>query len=144
MREPRTEVSRVRRAAFCFAGALVTLSLSAGPAPAQTPVPKRPAKIALVTQVPEERGRGRALIRVDPHAWEQLFHAGSARVVDFPLPGGRRVELEVSSFDVLERGARFFVGGPDGLTETAAPAMRFFRGQVPGDGDSLVSLNLFD
>src|SRR5262249_11902563 len=93
---------------------------------------------------PEERGRGRIRIRPDSHAWQRLFQAGSARIVDFPLPGGERAELEVASYDVLAPGARFFVGGPGGLTETPGPRMRFFRGQVAGERDSIVSLNLFD
>ena len=144
----RTANSRRAKRSARWHAAILIGSLPAAlltvPALAQAPMPRRPEKIALIRQVPEVRGRGRLGIRPDPQAWQRLFHAGSARVVDFPLPGGARVELEVSAFDVLRPDSRFFVGGPNGLTETSGPAMRFFRGQVAGDRDSLVSLNLFD
>jgi len=98
----------------------------------------------LVPGHPESRGQGRIRIAPDARAFRRLFHAGSARVADVPLPDGQRIDLEVASADVTTRHTRFFVGGPDGARETSGPNMRFFRGQVAGDPNSLVALNLFD
>jgi hypothetical protein len=110
---------------------------------AQSPVASRPEKVVLVPGYPEGRGPGRIAIVPDAAALRRLFEAGSARVADFPLPGGQRVDLEVSSIDVVGGRTRFFVHGGDGLREMAGPSMRFFRGRVAGDPGSLVSLNLF-
>jgi hypothetical protein len=111
---------------------------------AEVGMPGRPEKVFLVTQVPEAVVPGRIKVRPEPQAWHRLFNAGSARVVDFPLPGGPRVELEVAAYDLLTPDARFVVSDAGGLRQVAGPALRFFRGQVPGDHDSLVSLTLFD
>ncbi|HZN02563.1 MAG TPA: hypothetical protein VFD06_03145, partial [Candidatus Polarisedimenticolia bacterium] len=110
---------------------------------AQSPVASRPEKIVLAPKHPEGRGRGRIAIAPDAAAWHRLFNAGSARVADFPLPGGHRIDLEVSSVDIVGGRTRFFVNGGEGVREVAGPAMRFFRGRVAGDPESLVSLNLF-
>jgi Metallo-peptidase family M12 len=143
---PVLRTTNVRHAlgAARWIGLVLLMALVPDAAMAQAPIPRRPERITLIRQVPEERGHGRIGIRPDALEWHRMFRAGSARVIDFPLPGGARVELELASIDVLRPDTRFFVGGPDGLTETSAPAMRFFRGQVAGDRDSLVSLNLFD
>jgi hypothetical protein len=118
--------------------------LTATDARAEVPLPGRPEKVLLVAQAPEAVAAGRIRIHPEPQAWHRLFNSGSARVTNFPLPGGGPVELEVSAFDLLNRDARFFVGGPGGPREIAGPSMRFFRGQVPGDPGSMVSLNLFE
>ena len=110
---------------------------------AQSPVAARPEKIVLAPKHPESRGKGRIAIAPDAAAWHRLSHAGSARVADFPLPDGRRIDLEVASVDIVGGRTHFFVHGGDGLREVAGPEMHFFRGRVAGDPDSLVSLNLF-
>ena len=109
----------------------------------QSPMASRPEKIVLAPRHPEGRGKGRIAIAPDAAAWHRLFRAGSARVADFPLPGGQRVDLEVSSVDILGGSTRFFIHGGEGVREVAGPEMRFFRGRVAGDPESVVSLNLF-
>ena len=110
---------------------------------AQAPIASRPEKILLAPAHPESRGRGRIAIAPDAAAWQRLYHSGSARVADFPLPGGQRVDLEVASVDLVDGRTHFFVRDGEGVREVAGPAMRFFRGRVAGDPESLVSLNLF-
>jgi len=133
-------------AARCAAFILVVLGAhsTALEVRAQVPLPRHPEKVLLVSRMPEAVAAGRIRVHPEPQAWRSLFSAGSARVVDFPLPDGRWVELEVSAFDLLERDARFYVGRTGGIREVAGPAMRFFRGQVAGDPASAVSLNLFE
>jgi hypothetical protein len=111
---------------------------------AQGPVAARAETIRLAPGPPESRGKGRIALVPDAGALRRLFRAGSARVADVPLPDGRRIDLDVASTDVTTGRTRFFVGGPGGLYETAPPDMRFFRGRVAGDPESLVSLSLFD
>ena len=125
-----------------FLTSLVMLP-AASDALAQSPVASRPEKIVLAPRHPEGRGKGRIAIAPDAAAWHRLFKAGSARVADFPLPGGQRVDLEVSSVDIVGGRTRFFVKSQDGIQEVGGPDMRFFRGHVAGDPESLVSLNLF-
>jgi len=128
------------------AAAFMTILLGAlqdGDARGQAPMAPRPAKIVLAPKHPETRGPGRIGIATDSAAWQRLFHAGSARVADFPLPGGKRVDLEVASIEIVSGETRFFVSARDGVREVAGPSMRFFRGRVAGDPESLVSLNLF-
>src|SRR5262245_56782047 len=128
--------------AAAFMTALLAV-LQDGTALAQPPMASRPEKIVLAPGHPEGRGPGRIAIATETAAWHRLFNAGSARVADFPLPGGQRVDLEVSWIDIVGGRTRFFVGGGDGVREVAGPPMRFFRGSVAGDPESLVSLNLF-
>jgi len=111
---------------------------------AQGPVAARAETIRLAPGAPESRGEGRIGLALDAGALRRLFRAGSARVADVPLPDGRRIDLDVASTDVTTGRTRFFVGEPGGLRETAPPDMRFFRGRVAGDPESLVSLSLFD
>lgn len=139
---PRTRSWRGLVGVAAFFTSLLALPQPRG-ALAQSPLASRPEKIVLAPGHPEGRGRGRIAIASDAAAWHRLFHAGSARVADFPLPGGQRVDLEVSSVDVVGGRTRFFVKGGDGVREVAGPSMRFFRGRVAGDPESLVSLNLF-
>ncbi|MGH9869138.1 MAG: M12 family metallo-peptidase [Candidatus Polarisedimenticolia bacterium] len=91
----------------------------------------------------QEASDGTIHLQVDAQAWHRLYRSGSATVAGFPLPGGQAVDLEVTSFDLTGGATRFFVGVKGDIQETAGPAMRFFRGKVAGDPDSLVSLNLF-
>ncbi|HZN04905.1 MAG TPA: M12 family metallo-peptidase, partial [Candidatus Polarisedimenticolia bacterium] len=126
-----------------LAMALLGLLLDGG-VRAQGPVAARAETIRLVPGHPESRGKGRIALVPDASALRRLFRAGSARVADVPLPDGRRIDLDVASTDVTTGRTRFFVGGPEGLRETAPPDMRFFRGRVAGDPESLVSLSLFD
>ena len=106
-------------------------------------VASRPETIRLSPAHPESRGGGRIAIATDAFAWSRLFRAGSARVADFPLPDGQRVDLEVASVDLVDGRTRFLVHAGGALREVAGPSMRFFRGRVAGDPESLVSLNLF-
>jgi hypothetical protein len=138
----RPAFRRVLVAAAAFMTGFLAAPMEDG-ALAQSPVAARPGTIVLAPKHPEGRGRGRIAIAPDPAAWQRLFLAGSARVADFPLPGGERIDLEVSSVDTVGGTARFFVHQGDGLREVAGPPMRFFRGRVAGDPESLVSLNLF-
>lgn len=126
--------------AACLTGLLAVFD---GGVTAQSPVASRPEKILLAPGHAEARGKGRIGLVPDAVAWRRLFDAGSARVADFPLPGGQRVDLEISSVDVVEGKTRFFVQAGKERREVAGPPMRFFRGRVAGDPDSLVALNLF-
>jgi hypothetical protein len=136
-------VRRVVVAAACLTSLLVTLR--GGDALAQSPVASRPEKIQLTPSHPQGRGRGRIAVTPDAAAWQRLFKAGSARVADFPLPDGQRVDLEVASVEIVDGRTHFLVGHDkgQGVREVAGPEMRFFRGRVAGDPDSLVTLNLF-
>ncbi len=86
---------------------------------------------------------GALSLHVDGEAWGVLYRSGTARITGFPLPDGGAADLEVASFDLIGPRTRFFVGNPDLVKETPGPDMRFFRGTVSGDPDSVVSLNLF-
>jgi metallopeptidase family M12-like protein len=138
-----TKYRRSLVAAAAFLTALVNILENGDGARAQSPVAPRPEKIVLSPRHPEGRGPGRIAIGPDAAAWHRLFNAGSARVADFPLPNGQRVDLEVASVDVVGGRTRFFVGNGESVNEVAGPTMRFFRGKVAGDPESLVSLNLF-
>src|SRR5688572_486798 len=103
-----------------------------------------PASIQLASALgSSETDQKTIRLEVDPQAWHRLFRSGSARVSGFPLPGGRSADLTLSSFDVTTRATRFVVADKDGMHETTGPVMRFFRGNVDGDPDSVVSLTLF-
>lgn len=128
--------------AAAFMTGLFAWPRESGAAP-QSPVAARPEKIVLAPKHPEGRGKGRIAIAPDAAAWHRLYRAGSARVADFPLPDGQRIDLEVAAVDVVAGRTHFFVHGGEGLREVAGPEMRFFRGRVAGDPESLVSLNLF-
>ena len=139
-RDPRRLWRALRRAVVLGAGVASAIVDVAHAAPQ---IPMRAEEVVLVSRHPEARGRGRIAIVPESGAWNRLFRAGSARVADFPLPDGKRIELEIASFDLLGKGTRFFVETAGSRREVSAPDMRFFRGQVTGDPDSLVSLTLF-
>jgi len=127
-------------ASFAIAFLLVSGSVFSS----SSSVPSWVDDMPLVDQQPEERGRGRIRFEPNAQALERLFRSRNARMVGFPLPGGEWVDLEVVSTDLVHGGTRFAVAGPDGVHETAGPLARFFRGNVAGDPDSLVSLNLIN
>ena len=91
---------------------------------------------------PAEPGVSR--LELDAGAYEHLRSRGAAVVEAFPLPGKGGVDLELVSFSPLAPGARFVVVDAQGSREVSAPDVRFFRGSVRGDMDSLVTLTLFE
>ena len=79
-------------------------------------------------------------LRLDAAAYASLWHADAAVVGDFPLPGGLRVDLELSAFEVVKPGARFV----DGAEPYVPPAMRHYHGAVAGEPGSRAYLWLRD
>lgn len=84
------------------------------------------------------------LLDLEPAALRDLWSARNGRIEAFPLPGRRAVDLDLRAFELIAPGARFVVVDAEGPREVAPPPMRFFRGSVAGDPESLVSLSLFD
>ncbi len=117
---------------------VIWLGLSPGPAVARVTVPERVEEVTLAVRQPEW-APGRVKFRPDQAGYQRLFRSGSARIKQFPLPDGSWIDIEVVSSDLVHGGTRFFVRDADGLREKSRPSMRFFRGQVAGDPDSLVS-----
>jgi hypothetical protein len=113
-------------------------------APPEWKLPAVAEEVFLTTPAPERRGQGRILFRPDPGVYGALSRAGSARVLDFPLPDGAWVDLEILASPLVHQGTRFLVRDENGLQEVPPPEMRLYRGRVAGDPDSLVSLNLFE
>ncbi|MCZ6651227.1 MAG: hypothetical protein O7D35_11230, partial [Acidobacteria bacterium] len=120
----------------------IWLALGLSPAVARVTVPEHVEEVTLAIRQPEWTP-GRVKFRPDRAAYQTLFRAGSARIKQFPLPDGSWIDLEVVSSDLVHGGTRFFVRDANGIREKARPSMRFFRGQVAGDPESLVSLTLF-
>ncbi len=81
---------------------------------------------------------------IDHRAWRELWSTARGRIEAFPLPGRQPVDLELRSFTVLAPDARLVAVDRDGEREVPPPELRFFRGTVAGDVDSLVSLTLFE
>jgi len=121
---------------------VLCLGLGANPASARVTLPQSVEEVILTVRQPQW-APGRVKFTPDRAAYQTLFRAGSARIRQFPLPDGSWVDLEVVSSDLVNGGTRFFVRDADGIHEKSRPSMRFFRGQVAGEPESLVSLTLF-
>lgn len=91
--------------------------------------------------IPQE---GLVEIELDAGAYRRLWDAGRGRVADFPLPGGRRVDLDLRPFRVTAPGAVFVNVDAEGEHRLDPPQIRFLRGTVDGAVDSLVVLGLFE
>lgn len=87
---------------------------------------------------------GVAQLQVDSEAYHRLRSLGSVIVGDFPLPGRSAVELKLTAFSPLTPAARFVVVDESGARDVPRPDVRFYRGVVAGDVDSLVTLGLFE
>lgn len=92
----------------------------------------------------ESAGPGEITLDLDERGYRHLHRAGRAMVRDFPLPDRVAVDLDLRSFNLLAPRARLVVVDEQGEHERPVSGMRFFRGTVEGDPDSLVSLSLFD
>jgi hypothetical protein len=118
---------------------LVTSALWAHP-PSDLPSPLEEVELAAPR---DGLGAKDLSIEINRASYARLQHLGSARVVGFPLPGGGREDLELAAVELLSPDAVFLVADARGVRETSAPEMRFFRGRIAADPDSLVSLTLF-
>jgi hypothetical protein len=87
---------------------------------------------------------GEIALDLDEEGYRRLHQAGRAVVRDFPLPERVAVDLDLRPFTLLAPGARLVVVDEQGEHVRPVSGMRFFRGTVEGDPDSLVSLSLFD
>lgn len=83
-------------------------------------------------------------LRIDDAAYDELWVRPSARVLAFPLPDGRRIDLVLAAFEVAAPGARYVVVDGEKESRYAPPAMRTYRGRVSGNPDSLAYLWLSD
>lgn len=86
----------------------------------------------------------RVTLELDPAGYHELWTRGQGSVRDFPLTEGRRVDLELSAFNVLAPDAKVVDVGPRGERVRPRPQLRFLRGEVVGEPGSRVVLTLFD
>jgi hypothetical protein len=87
---------------------------------------------------------GIVALEVNRDAASRLARRNRATVQDFPLPGSRSVDLELTPFDVLTADARLVVVDALGEREVPRPDFRSYRGSVVGDPGSRVVLNVFE
>jgi hypothetical protein len=83
-------------------------------------------------------------LELDREAQRRFGVEGRVIIEEFPLPGGRTVDLDVRPFDILTPDARIVVVDVAGSREAPRPKFRAFRGTVVGDPDSRVTLGVFD
>jgi hypothetical protein len=81
---------------------------------------------------------------LDPVAYRVLLDHHRVVLENFPLPGSRTVDLQLTSFDVLAAHARLVVVDDGGERELPRSGLRSFRGLVKGEPDSTVTLNAFE
>ena len=82
-------------------------------------------------------------IEIEPRAYRTLWETGAATVEQFPLPDGQVVDLYLRPFRVLATDAEIINVNADQQEELLRPSIRFVRGTVNGEVDSMVVLGLF-
>lgn len=98
----------------------------------------------LVTaESPHLQQKGMIKLKIHPASYDKLWHAGSAKIVNFPIPEFETVDIYVTENNVIAAEAVFMISDKRGIHEHPGPSMRFFQGYIAEDPDSLVSLNLF-
>ena len=87
---------------------------------------------------------GRLTIQVARAELDRMETLGSVVVREFPLADGTLVDLELLAFDPIAPDALFVVVEGDGEHVASPPAMRYFRGRIVGEPDSLAYLWILD
>jgi hypothetical protein len=115
---------------------IACLAVTAGVS-AQNAVRPSPLRLA-------ERQDGGEVTRLtlDREAYEALRDADSVTLRDFPLDTVRRVDLEVTRFEVLAPDARIVAASASGEREIGRPDVVLLRGRVAGEAGSAVFLGL--
>jgi len=93
--------------------------------------------VRAVSATPTSSERPALSLTIDVVEYERMWRRGSVLMQGFPLPAGGDLDLELVAFEVAPRRARFVVGRPGTDQPFDPPSMRFFRGHVFGEPDSL-------
>jgi hypothetical protein len=105
---------------------------------------ERRTRLDLVRQVALREASPDAIaVEVDQTAYQAMLTTDRVVVQSFPLPQADRVDLELTSFDVLTSNARLVSVEELGARELPRPEIYSFRGAAVGDPGSVVTLNLF-
>jgi WD40 repeat protein len=88
----------------------------------------------------ENRVEGLLVVAADQVSYEALKSASGSRIVEFPLPTGDILGLELTPFQITTPDTKFLVGGPGGSVATAAPEVIMFQGKIAGVNESYAYL----
>ncbi|MCX6829303.1 MAG: M12 family metallo-peptidase [candidate division Zixibacteria bacterium] len=99
----------------------------------QTPL--RPLNI-LETDMAEEV----IIVGAEQTGYDALKSGTGGRIVQFPLPTGEILDLDLTPFQITTPDTRFLIGGPGGSVATLAPEVIMFRGKIAGDETSYAYL----
>ena len=119
-----------RRALRALAAVAVLIAAGSGVLPAADG-----ARLVVESAAPAD-GDDRIAVAIDPAGYARLWREASGSVEGFPLPDGRRVDLELRPFSVIAPGASFVRVGPRGTRAVARPDVRFLRGNIAGEPGS--------
>ncbi len=82
------------------------------------------------------------IVELDHQVIGQLAtQPGEMLLKDFPMPGGKVVDLRIEPFEVLTPEASVVLGTAEGDIEIGRPAVSLYRGSVAGKPDSRVFLS---
>ena len=87
---------------------------------------------------------GRLPIQAARGELDRMEDLGSVVVREFPLADGALVDLELLAFDPIAPDALFVVVEGDQQHVVPPPSMRYFRGRIVGEPDSLAYLWIYD